>query len=200
MREERERFLLLKTNLIAFQAYARGLLARRRFQALMTPEMIELLRQKRAAKIIQRFWRGYRTRKRLNSIRINAIRQNIALLKETSSTLNSIKFKIQDAVRLLKGRFSASEALHVLMRLDRISRTVPHTDCRSDFISTFCYGIMAQAIRFEVDKQLNYGTGCITIRMLARYNEHTVNTFQEGDSLYHCPNVGCVGAIRIVKF
>ncbi|KNC27446.1 Protein abnormal spindle [Lucilia cuprina] len=180
MRIDREHFLQLKTNIVEFQAHVRGLLARRRFQALMTPEMMELLRQKKAAKIIQRFWRGYRIRKRFNNVRIKVIRKNIALLKETSNTVNSIKFKVQDAVRLLRGRFSASEALHVLMRLDRISRTVPHLlMCRSDFISTFCYGIMAQAIRSEVDKQLIMYCSRIILN-LARYNSTTANTFQEG--------------------
>lgn len=63
---------------------------------------------------------------------------------------------------------------------DRISRTVPHLlMCRSDFISTFCYGIMAQAIRSEVDKQLIMYCSRIILN-LARYNSTTANTFQEG--------------------
>ncbi|XP_073828241.1 microtubule assembly factor abnormal spindle [Musca autumnalis] len=181
MREQREHFLQLKNNIVDFQAHARGLLARRRFQAHMTPEMKELLRQKKAAKIIQRFWRGYRIRKRYHNARIKTIRNNIAALKESSTnTVNTIRFKVQDAVRILRGRFSASEALNVLVRLDRISRTVPHLlMCRSDFISTFCYGIMAQAIRSEVDKQLIMYCSRIILN-LARYNSTTANTFQEG--------------------
>lgn len=51
--------------------------------------------------------------------------------------------------------------------------------CRSDFISTFCYGIMAQAIRSEVDKQLIMYCSRIILN-LARYNSTTANTFQEG--------------------
>ncbi|XP_061402805.1 protein abnormal spindle [Musca vetustissima] len=180
MREQREHFLQLKNNIVDFQAHARGLLARRRYQALMTPEMKELLRQKKAAKIIQRFWRGYRIRKRYHNARIKTIRKNIAALKESTNTVNTIRFKVQDAVRILRGRFSASEALNVLVRLDRISRTVPHLlMCRSDFISTFCYGIMAQAIRSEVDKQLIMYCSRIILN-LARYNSTTANTFQEG--------------------
>uniref|UniRef100_A0A1I8MRZ1 Calponin-homology (CH) domain-containing protein n=1 Tax=Musca domestica TaxID=7370 RepID=A0A1I8MRZ1_MUSDO len=180
MREQREHFLQLKNNIVDFQAHARGFLARRRFQALMTPDMKELLRQKKAAKIIQRFWRGYRIRKRYHNARIKAIRNNIAALKESTNTVNTIRFKVQDAVRILRGRFSASEALNVLVRLDRISRTVPHLlMCRSDFISTFCYGIMAQAIRSEVDKQLIMYCSRIILN-LARYNSTTANTFQEG--------------------
>ncbi|KAM7347117.1 microtubule assembly factor abnormal spindle [Cochliomyia hominivorax] len=180
MRIEREHFLQLKTNIVEFQAHARGVLARRRFQALMTPEMMLLLKQKKAAKIIQRVWRGYRIRKRFNNVRIQLLRKNIALLKETSNAMNSIRFKVHDAVRLLRGRYSASDALQVLMRLDRISRTVPHfLMCRSDFISTFCYGIMAQAIRSEVDKQLIMYCSRIILN-LARYNSTTANTFQEG--------------------
>ncbi|XP_075154837.1 microtubule assembly factor abnormal spindle [Haematobia irritans] len=180
MREEREHFVQLKTTIVDFQAHARGAMARRRFHKLMTPEMKELLRQKKAAKIIQRYWRGYRIRKRLHNIRIKTIRQNIALLKDSTNTLNTIRVKVQDAVRILRGRFSASEALSVLVRLDRISRTVPHLlMCRSDFISTFCYGIMAQAIRSEVDKQLIMYCSRIILN-LARYNSTTANTFQEG--------------------
>ncbi|XP_013115134.2 protein abnormal spindle [Stomoxys calcitrans] len=180
MREQREHFVQLRTTIVDFQAHARGALARRRFQALMTPEMKELIRQKKAAKIIQRFWRGYRIRKRLHNVRIKVIRQNIALLKDSTNAMNTIRFKVQDAVRILRGRFSASEALSVLVRLDRISRTVPHLlMCRSDFISTFCYGIMAQAIRSEVDKQLIMYCSRIILN-LARYNSTTANTFQEG--------------------
>lgn len=51
--------------------------------------------------------------------------------------------------------------------------------CRMDFICTFCYGIMAQAIRSEVDKQLIMYCSRIILN-LARYNSTTANTFQEG--------------------
>lgn len=63
---------------------------------------------------------------------------------------------------------------------DRLSRTVPHLLmwC-SEFMSTFCYGIMAQAIRSEVDKQLIERCSRIILN-LSRYNSTTVNTFQEG--------------------
>lgn len=49
----------------------------------------------------------------------------------------------------------------------------------SDFISTFCYGIMAQAIRSEVDKQMIEHCSRIILN-LARYNSTTANTFQQG--------------------
>lgn len=63
--------------------------------------------------------------------------------------------------------------------LDRISRTVPHILMnQSDFVSTFCYGVMAQTIRSEVDKQLIRYCSRIILN-LARYNSTTANTFQE---------------------
>lgn len=63
---------------------------------------------------------------------------------------------------------------------DRLSRTVPHMlTIHSDFILTFCYGMMAQAIRSEIDKQLVELCSRIILN-LARYNSTTSNTFQEG--------------------
>ncbi|XP_016981913.2 protein abnormal spindle [Drosophila rhopaloa] len=180
MVEQRERFLLLRRTSPHFQARARGFMARKRFQALMTPEMMELIRQKRAAKVIQRYWRGHLTRRRQRHQGLLAIRKRLILLREEATAVNSVRCKVQEAVRFLRGRFIASDALAVLNRLDRLSRTVPHLLmwC-SEFMSTFCYGIMAQAIRSEVDKQLIERCSRIILN-LARYNSTTVNTFQEG--------------------
>ncbi|KAH8397669.1 hypothetical protein KR215_004538, partial [Drosophila sulfurigaster] len=163
-----------------FQAHARGFLARKRFQALMTPEMKELLRQKRAAKVIQCYWRGYLTRRKQRHAGLLAIRQRLLQLRQQATAINSVRSKVQDSVRILRGRFIASDALPVLNQLDRLSRTVPHLLmwC-SEFMSHFCYGIMAQAIRSEVDKQLIERCSRIILN-LARYNSTTVNTFQEG--------------------
>ncbi|KAH8346672.1 hypothetical protein KR084_007858, partial [Drosophila pseudotakahashii] len=180
MVEQRNCFQLLRRSVPDFQAYARGFLARKRFQALMTPEMMELIRQKRAAKVIQRYWRGYQTRRRQRHQGLLAIRRRIVQLRQEATAVNSVRCKVQEAVRFLRGRFIASDALAVLSRLDRLSRTVPHLLmwC-SEFMSTFCYGIMAQAIRSEVDKQLIERCSRIILN-LARYNSTTVNTFQEG--------------------
>ncbi|TDG42414.1 hypothetical protein AWZ03_011162 [Drosophila navojoa] len=171
---------LLKRSTLVFQSHARGFLARKRFQALMTPEMMEYLSQKRAAKVIQRYWRGYRTRKHQRHARLLAIRRRLLQLRQEATAFNSVRAKVQDSVRILRGRFVASDALAVLNQLDRLSRTVPHLLmwC-SEFMSTFCYGIMAQAIRSEVDKQLIERCSRIILN-LARYNSTTVNTFQEG--------------------
>ncbi|KAH8251854.1 hypothetical protein KR038_009802, partial [Drosophila bunnanda] len=178
MLEQREHFLLLRKSMPDFQAHVRGYLARKRFQALMTPEMKELIRQKRAAKVIQRYWRGYLTRKRQRHQGLMAIRKRLAQLRQEAKATNSVRCKLQEAVRFLRGRFIASDALAVLKRLDELSRTVPHLlmGC-SEFMATFCYGIMAQAIRSEVDKQLIERCSRIILN-LARYN--TANTFQEG--------------------
>ncbi|XP_043653051.1 protein abnormal spindle [Drosophila teissieri] len=180
MVEQRDCFQLLRRSMPDFQARARGFMARKRFQALMTPEMMDLIRQKRAAKVIQRYWRGYLTRRRQKHQGLLAIRKRIVQLQQEAKTANSVRCKVQEAVRFLRGRFIASDALAVLSRLDRLSRTVPHLLmwC-SEFMSTFCYGIMAQAIRSEVDKQLIERCSRIILN-LARYNSTTVNTFQEG--------------------
>ncbi|XP_060650031.1 LOW QUALITY PROTEIN: protein abnormal spindle [Drosophila nasuta] len=175
-----KQFRLLTQCTGNFQAHARGFLARKRFQALMTPEMKELLRQKRAAKVIQCYWRGYLTRRKQRHAGLLAIRQRLLQLRQQATAINSVRSKIQDSVRILRGRFIASDALPVLNQLDRLSRTVPHLLmwC-SEFMSHFCYGIMAQAIRSEVDKQLIERCSRIILN-LARYNSTTVNTFQEG--------------------
>ncbi|EDV93118.1 protein abnormal spindle [Drosophila grimshawi] len=180
MLQQQEQFRLLTSSIVDFQSRLRGYLARMRFQALMTPEMIEYLRQKRAAKVIQRYWRGYRIRRRQRHAGLIAIRKRLLHLRHQATAMNSVRAKVQDAVRILRGRFIASDALTVLNQLDRISRTVPHTlMCCSEFMSTFCYGIMAQAIRSEVDKQLIERCSRIILN-LARYNSSTINTFQEG--------------------
>lgn len=49
----------------------------------------------------------------------------------------------------------------------------------ADFIATFCYGIMAQAIRSEIDKHLIMYC-CRIILNLARYSSTTVHAFQQG--------------------
>lgn len=175
-----ERFSQIKRMILGLQTLGRGLLARRRYDELMTPEYRHLLLQRKSALIIQRYWRGYRIRKRWQNVRIRTIRENIKLLKESKSAVHTIRWKVQDSVRILRGRYSASEALHVLSRLERMSRTVPHLLMdNSDFISTFCYGIMAQAIRSEVDKQVIEYCSRVILN-LARYNSTTANTFQEG--------------------
>ncbi|XP_022209466.2 protein abnormal spindle [Drosophila obscura] len=180
MIKQRERFLLLRRSIFNFQTHSRGYLARKRFQALMTPEMKHLIRQKRAAKVIQRYWRGYQTRRQQRHQGLLALRTRIVQLRREAKATNSVRTKVQEAVGFLRGRFIASDALAVLNRLDRLSRTVPHLLmwC-SEFMSTFCYGIMAQAIRSEVDKQLIERCSRIILN-LARYNSTTVNTFQEG--------------------
>ncbi|CAD6994511.1 unnamed protein product [Ceratitis capitata] len=179
MQEQRARYLQLCQTALTLQTYARGLLARRRLQALMTPEIIEERRRRKAAKVIQRFWRGYRVRKSFQSMQMRLIRRNMALWRQTTQAANTLSSKISHAVCVLRDHSSASEILHVLICLDRISRTVPHILMnQSDFVSTFCYGVMAQTIRSEVDKQLIRYCSRIILN-LARYNSTTANTFQE---------------------
>ncbi|XP_050324525.1 protein abnormal spindle [Bactrocera neohumeralis] len=177
--QQRLEYLQLRNIVIGLQSQARGLLARRRLQNMMTPEMVEERRRRKAASSIQRFWRGYRVRKCFQSMQMRLIRRNMALWKKTTQAANTLSYKISHAVCVLRDHSSASEILHVLICLDRISRTVPHILMnQSDFVSTFCYGVMAQTIRSEVDKQLIRYCSRIILN-LARYNSTTANTFQE---------------------
>lgn len=117
MIEQQAHLQMLRRSTLDFQSQARGYLARKRFQALMTPEMIEYLNQKRAAKVIQRYWRGYRTRKHQRHARIQAIRRRLFQLRQEATAFNSVRAKVQDSVRILRGRFIASDALAVLNQL-----------------------------------------------------------------------------------
>ncbi|EDW84245.1 uncharacterized protein Dwil_GK14035 [Drosophila willistoni] len=179
MLEQRKHFQLLRSSTLIFQASVRGYLARKRFQKLMTPEMMEEIRRKRAARTIQRYWRGYCARRK-HGKKLVDIRKRLQQLRREALVANSVRCRVEDSVRFLRGRFIASDALAVLTRLDNLSRHVPHLLmwC-SEFMATFCYGIMAQAIRSEVDKLLIERCSRIILN-LARYNSTTVNTFQEG--------------------
>lgn len=116
---QQRRFQLLRHSIVDIQAQVRGYLARKRLQALMTPEMMELLRQKRAAKVIQRYWRGYRSRRRLRSATLQGIRQRLKQLRQEATPINSVRAKVQYSVRILSGRFIASDALAVLNQLGK---------------------------------------------------------------------------------
>lgn len=59
-----------------------------------------------------------------------------------------------------------------------ISLNIPHTLIHdSTFIGSFCYGIMSQAIRSEVDKQI-ISLCCRVLLNLARYKPTQQNVFQ----------------------
>lgn len=59
-----------------------------------------------------------------------------------------------------------------------ISLNIPHTLIHdSSFIGSFCYGIMSQAIRSEVDKQI-ISLCCRVLLNLARYKPTRQNVFQ----------------------
>ncbi|ALC47916.1 asp [Drosophila busckii] len=172
MQQLRAEFLKIRN----ITSHVRGFLARKYVHTLMTPVMKEHLNQKRAALVIQRYWRGYRSRCHLRNAGLQLIRQRLTKLRQRSEGMKTVRAKVQELVRVLRGRFVASEALAALNHLDRLSRTVPHLmTCCSEFLSSFCYGIMAQAIRSEVDKQLIERCSRIILN-LTRYN---CNTFQE---------------------
>lgn len=119
-KRQRLEYLQLRNTAIGLQSQARGLLARRRLQNLLTPEMVEERRCRRAASVIQRFWRGYHVRKCFQSIQMRLIRRNMALWKKTTQAANTLSYKITQAVCVLRDHSSASEILHVLICLGKL--------------------------------------------------------------------------------
>ncbi|XP_055381188.1 protein abnormal spindle [Condylostylus longicornis] len=176
---QRDTFLHSKNSIIRFIPYCRGFLARKRFNAAMTPEMREFIKQQLAAKIIQKYWRGYLVRKKWDNVRISLIRRKIKELNSVANVCNTVKYKICNAVKVLNGkRCNIQDELSILLRLEKLSRTVPHFLIdHSKIIATFCYSIMAQAIRSEIDKQIIEICSRIMLN-LARYST-TANTFLE---------------------
>uniref|UniRef100_A0A182LVJ5 Calponin-homology (CH) domain-containing protein n=1 Tax=Anopheles culicifacies TaxID=139723 RepID=A0A182LVJ5_9DIPT len=156
-RYERQRFDQICRTVYGLQTHARGLLARRAFRAMLTPEYLEKKRRDKAALQIQAWWRGSYHRKRYQTAKMRTIAQQMVVSRreahrDPSNRLSNVS---RLCMRFLKTRFSSSEAIGILQRLERMSRLVPHLLVDDAvFLSVFCYNTMAQAIRSEVDKIL----------------------------------------------
>lgn len=80
----RENFLIARSVASGLQSRIRGYLARKRFDEMMTPEMREHIKRNKAAKVIQRVWRGHCARKRLPGSKLRSIRATIKELRTTA--------------------------------------------------------------------------------------------------------------------
>ncbi|XP_055616188.1 protein abnormal spindle [Toxorhynchites rutilus septentrionalis] len=181
MRSERAVFQQLQTITLRLQALARGFLARAAFTARLTPEYIERRHQEEAAKRIQASWRGYKHRKRHQTRGMREIANRMAASRRESARdpSNRVHSIVRSCMKFMKTRFAVHEAIKVLLRIEHISRLVPYMlENDADFLATFCYGTMAQAIRSELDKQLIEICARIILNM-ARFGGTKEEVFQE---------------------
>ncbi|XP_058059914.1 protein abnormal spindle [Anopheles bellator] len=156
-RAERCRFVCIVRTVRGLQRYGRGLLARRAYQAKLTPEFLESRRRQRAALRLQAWWRGVVHRKRHQTVRMRKMAvQMVASRREAErDPTNRVSNVTRLCMRFLASRFSSSDAIGILQRLERLSRLVPYLLVEDAvFLAQFCYNTMAQAIRSELDKTL----------------------------------------------
>nr|XP_040225158.2 protein abnormal spindle [Anopheles coluzzii] len=175
------RFEQIRRTVRGLQTYGRGVLARRAFLALLTPEYLERKRQQKAALRIQAWWRGAYHRKRYQTMQMRKIAQQMVASRMAARRDPTIRLSNVSrlCLRFLKTRFSSSEAIGILKRLERMSRLVPHLLMEDAvFLSVFCYNMMAQAIRSEVDKILIEICARIILN-LARFRGTKEQAFQE---------------------
>ncbi|XP_050079475.1 protein abnormal spindle [Anopheles maculipalpis] len=180
-RQERQRFEQICRTVYGLQVRARGLLARRAFRAKLTPEYLEQKRQEKAALRVQAWWRGTYCRKRYQTTKMRTIAQQMVVSRREAQRdpTNRLSNITRLCMRFLKTRFSSSEAIGILQRLERMSRLVPHLLVEDAvFLSVFCYNTMAQAIRSEVDKILIEICARIILN-LARFQGTKEQAFQE---------------------
>ncbi|XP_053669619.1 protein abnormal spindle [Anopheles nili] len=180
-RYERRQFIQICRTVRGLQAYGRGTLARRAFQAMLTPEYLEKKRREKAILRLQAWWRGVSHRKRFQTAAMRNISQKMVASRREAKRdpTNRVSNASRLCMRFLKTRFSSSEAIGILQRLERMSRLVPHLLVdEAVFLSVFCYNTMALAIRSEVDKILIEICARIILN-LARFPGTKEQAFQE---------------------
>ncbi|XP_050085131.1 protein abnormal spindle [Anopheles aquasalis] len=180
-RIERHRFQQIQRTVNGLQRYGRGLLARRAYQTKLTPEFVELRRRQKAALRLQAWWRGVVHRRRhqteaMRKMAIQMVTSRHEAKRDPSSRLSNVT---RLCMRFLSSRFSSSDAIGILQRLERLSRLVPHLlVADAVFLAQFCYSTMAQAIRSELDKILIEICARIILN-LARFRGTKEQAFQE---------------------
>uniref|UniRef100_A0A336KZE0 CSON002493 protein n=1 Tax=Culicoides sonorensis TaxID=179676 RepID=A0A336KZE0_CULSO len=178
-KSQREYYLNLKEFIVRFQARIRGFLDRKAYNARLTPEVLEARRRIKAARKIQAVWRGFNCRKKLQTKQMKSLSKRINASKKTMRRNNSVKIQVSIDVTTLKGTYRVYEAITILKRLERLSRIIPQVLIpHSAFIATFCYGLMAQTIRSEPDKQVIELCACIILN-LSRYPQTKEVAFSE---------------------
>ncbi|XP_055525020.1 protein abnormal spindle [Wyeomyia smithii] len=181
MRVQRAQYQLLEEITLRLQTRSRGFLARQAFRAKLTPEYLERRIREQNAKVIQAYWRGYQHRKKQQTVTMRDVAMRIVAsrreaLRDPSNRVGNI---LKSCMKFMKTRFAVAEAIKVLLRIEHISRLVPHLLTKySIFLASFCYMTMAQAIRSELDKQLIEICARIILNM-ARYEGTKEQAFQE---------------------
>ncbi|KFB52682.1 AGAP003703-PA-like protein [Anopheles sinensis] len=180
-RTERARFEQIQRTVRALQRRGRGLLARRAFRAMLTPEYVQRRLREKAALRIQAWWRGTRHRRRYQTATMRKIASQMVVSRREGQRDPSMRLSnvARLCMRFLNTRFSSSEAIGILQRLERMSRLVPHLLVEDAvFLAVFCYNTMAQAIRSELDKILIEICARIILN-LARFKGTKEQAFQE---------------------
>lgn len=90
----------------------------------------------------------------------------------------SLESILKTSLIMLRGPCRITDAIEILKKLENISRHVPYLLIdHASFLSTFCYGLMAQAIRSEPDKKLIELCSCVVLN-LARYEPTREEAFK----------------------
>ncbi|CAO1402944.1 unnamed protein product [Diamesa serratosioi] len=181
MKKDRENYKNMKASVITLrlQTRIRGFIARKRYQDLFTPEMIEARLRNTSARLIQASWRGFVVRRKKENRCLKAIAERLRIAKKNADSTQTLGFKLKMSINFISGKYNAMEAISVLVKLEYISRTIPSMLIdHAAFVSAFCYGLMAQAIRSEFDKQIIELCSCIILN-LGRYMTTKEDAFQE---------------------
>ncbi|KAL7019821.1 hypothetical protein ACKWTF_011267 [Chironomus riparius] len=178
-RKIHQQFIKSREMIVKIQTHARGYLARKRFQEMKTPERIEERRRQKSARTIQAAYRGYKERSKKSNKCFVAIVQRLMKVSKNVDPTQTLAAKLKVSIDFLKYRYDSSLAITALAKLEYMARTVPWIlNDDAEFISAFCMGIMGQAIRSEVDKQIIELCSCIILN-LGRYHATKEDAFQE---------------------
>lgn len=177
-RKERKKFNEIRVTVFKLQARVRGFQARQRFLSMQTPENFELRKNHKAARSIQAAWRGYRERNKKSNRCFKEIVARLMRARKNVDPAQTLAAKLKTSVDFLKNSYDSNLAISFLAKLEYMSRTVPWILIDdAEFIALFCYGLMGQAIRSEVDKQIIELCACIILN-LSRYKDTKENAFQ----------------------
>ncbi|KAJ6637354.1 Protein abnormal spindle [Pseudolycoriella hygida] len=182
MISERNAWIKTQSTVLGLQSRIRGCIAREEYRKKLTPEYVLLMRQSKCALKIQAFWRGWNLRRKRGpkALALKNIRSKIAHISKNVKQDDRISNIMTKYVAVLNNdrKGNRVDTLNVLIHITRISRMVPHLLINdSDFVVNFCYGVMSQAIRSELDKQIIEQCSYIILN-LARYELTKAKVFR----------------------
>ncbi|CRL03879.1 CLUMA_CG017003, isoform B [Clunio marinus] len=153
-RHEHQTFTTIRVTVVHFQSRIRGYQARQRFEELKTPENLELRKRHKAARLIQASWRGYYVRRKECNNCFKKIVSRLIIARNNVDPAQTLAAKLKTSLESLRS-YDSNLAISLFAKLEYMSRIVPWILVDdAEFISVYCYGIMAQAIRSEMDKQI----------------------------------------------